>query len=191
MAALIKGRLSDNQTSDRKPVGLPFRLKNSEHLHAFLFPNIQHSTFHHQPKAGGFETTDCLECLQILNILQMAGGSTLKLEIGHCALYQDMVFQGGKRIACFPLVKLLYSYVFPPLAHQHAFPCSHIVESTIHHLRSRWSTLSFKKGASFRKLNFFLALAFLRFFRTQNISMLSLALTYWNQLSTIRRGGWI
>ena len=27
MAALIKGRLSDNQTSDRKPVGLPFRLK--------------------------------------------------------------------------------------------------------------------------------------------------------------------
>ena len=87
MAALIKGRLSDNQTSDRKPVGLPFRLKNSEYLHAFLFPNIQHSTFHHQPKAGGFETTDCLECLQILNILYMAGGSTLKLEIGHCALY--------------------------------------------------------------------------------------------------------
>ena len=27
MAALIKGRLSDNQTSDRKPVGLPFRLQ--------------------------------------------------------------------------------------------------------------------------------------------------------------------
>ena len=28
MAALIKGRLSDNQTSDRKPVGLPFRIKD-------------------------------------------------------------------------------------------------------------------------------------------------------------------
>ena len=55
--------------------------------HAFLCSNIQHSTFHHQPKAGGFETTDCLECLQILNILYMAGRSTLKLEIGHCALY--------------------------------------------------------------------------------------------------------
>ena len=55
--------------------------------HAFLCSNIQHSTFHHQSKAGGFETTDCLECLQILNILYMAGRSTLKLEIGHCALY--------------------------------------------------------------------------------------------------------
>ena len=31
--------------------------------------HIQHSTFHHQPKADGFETTDCLECLQILDIL--------------------------------------------------------------------------------------------------------------------------
>ena len=28
MAALIKGRLSDNQTSDRKPVGLSFRIKD-------------------------------------------------------------------------------------------------------------------------------------------------------------------
>ena len=37
--------------------------------HTFLHTNIQHSTFHHQPTADGFETTDCLECLQILNIL--------------------------------------------------------------------------------------------------------------------------
>ena len=27
--------------------------KNSEHFHAFLSSDIQHSTFHHQPKAGG------------------------------------------------------------------------------------------------------------------------------------------
>ena len=32
----------------------------------------------------GFETTDYLECLQILDILYMAGGSALKLEIGYC-----------------------------------------------------------------------------------------------------------
>ena len=38
-------------------------------------------------QADGFETTDCLECLQILDILNMAGGSAVKLEIGHCALY--------------------------------------------------------------------------------------------------------
>lgn len=42
------------------------------------------------------------------------------------------------------------------------------------------ATLSFKKGALFRKLSFFLALAFLRFFRTQNISRLSFALTTGN-----------
>ena len=33
--------------------GQTFRLKNSEHLHAFPYPNIQNSTFPHQPKAGG------------------------------------------------------------------------------------------------------------------------------------------
>ena len=84
MAALIKGRLSDNRP---EAFAASFQTSEGEHQHAFLFPNIQHSTFPHQPKAGGFETTDCLECLQILNILYMAGGSTLKLEIGHCALY--------------------------------------------------------------------------------------------------------
>ena len=54
-----------------------------------FFPQFKHTAFYFPPfaKANGFETTDCLECLQILNILYMAGGSTLKLEIGHCALY--------------------------------------------------------------------------------------------------------
>ena len=48
MATLIKGRLSDNRP---EACGLPFRLKNSEHLHAFPYPNIQNSTFP-QPQAG-------------------------------------------------------------------------------------------------------------------------------------------
>ena len=52
-------------------------------------PSDSHSGFYFPPfvETNGFETTDCLECLQILNILYMAGGSTLKLEIGHYALY--------------------------------------------------------------------------------------------------------
>ena len=75
-------------------------MSDGTHRHTFQRLNIQHSTFHHQPKAGGppfsperetfcmlsyiptkrillstirqadgFETTDCLECLQILDIL--------------------------------------------------------------------------------------------------------------------------
>ena len=38
-------------------------------LPAFLYLIIEDSTFHHLPEADGFETTDCLECLQILDIL--------------------------------------------------------------------------------------------------------------------------
>ena len=54
-----------------------------------FFPRLKHTAFYFPPfvETNGFETTDCLECLPILNILYMAGGSTLKLEIGHCALY--------------------------------------------------------------------------------------------------------
>ena len=40
-------------------------------------------------------------------------------------------------------------------AHQHVFLYSYKVESTIPHPRSGWSTLSFKKGAPFRKLSFY------------------------------------
>ena len=54
-----------------------------------FFPLFQHTAFYFPPsdESDGFETIFCLECLQILNALHMAGGSTLKLEIGHCALY--------------------------------------------------------------------------------------------------------
>ena len=66
------------------------RFHTAEEVHHIPFiPSDSHSGFYFPPfaKANGFETTDCLECLQILNILYMAGRSTLKLEIGHCALY--------------------------------------------------------------------------------------------------------
>ena len=35
-----------------------------------------------------------------------------------------------------------------------SFLLINIVDSTFHHLRSRWSTLSFKKGASFGDFSF-------------------------------------
>ena len=98
---------------------------------SFLLIHIVDSTFPHQPKAGGFETTDCLECLQILNILYMAGGSTLKLEIGHCALYQDMVFQNGKRVTCFYQLSHGILAVVERQLISHTFPYSNIEESTI------------------------------------------------------------
>ena len=55
IAVLVKGRQTIRwfRRSDQKPVQLPFRLKNSEHLHAFPYPDIEDSTFPHQPKAGG------------------------------------------------------------------------------------------------------------------------------------------
>ena len=47
MAALIKGRLSDNRP---EAFAASFQTSEGEHQHAFLFPNIQHSTFHHSLK---------------------------------------------------------------------------------------------------------------------------------------------
>ena len=60
--------------------------KAEEMQHIPFIPSDSHSGFYFPPfaNANGFETTDCLECLQILNILYMAGGSALKLEIGYC-----------------------------------------------------------------------------------------------------------
>ena len=69
------------EPSDRKPVGLPFRLQreNINMLSYFLTYSILLST-----DFVGFETTACLKCLRVLNFLYMAGRSALKLEIGYC-----------------------------------------------------------------------------------------------------------
>ena len=80
MATLIKGRLSDNRP---EACGASFQTSEREHPQAFLYFSIVESTFHYA-EANGFETTDCLECLQILDVLYMAGRSALKLEIGYC-----------------------------------------------------------------------------------------------------------
>ena len=48
---LLKGRLSDDSDVRPEACGASFQNSEGEHQHAFLFPNIQHSTFH-QPQAG-------------------------------------------------------------------------------------------------------------------------------------------
>ena len=50
-ADLIKGRLSDDSDVRPEAFAASFQTSEGEHQHAFLFPNIQHSTFH-QPQAG-------------------------------------------------------------------------------------------------------------------------------------------
>ena len=54
---------------------LRFR-KVEEVQHSIVIPSDSHSGINYPPfaKADGFETTDCLECLQILDILIYAGG---------------------------------------------------------------------------------------------------------------------
>ena len=71
-----------------------------------FFPQFKHTAFYFPPfvETNGFETTDCLECLQILDVLYMAGRSALKLETGYCVSYLDIVFQNGKRAVCFPFL---------------------------------------------------------------------------------------
>ena len=118
-----------------------FQTSDGAHRHAFLHTNTEESTFPHQPKAGGFETTDCLECLQILDVLYMAGRSALKLEIGYCVPWLAILFQNGKRAACFPFVELLHSYDFWPY-----YSCNlqglHGLENLIRFLLSKDKVLS-------------------------------------------------
>ena len=72
------------QTIRPEACGASFQTSEREHPQAFLYFSIVESTFHYA-EANGFETTDCLECLQILNILYMAGiwqmgATTMKLD---------------------------------------------------------------------------------------------------------------
>ena len=71
-----------------------------------FFPLFQHTAFYFPPsdESDGFETTDCLECRQVLTVLYMAGRSALKLETGNCVSYLDIAFQNGKRFEKFPSV---------------------------------------------------------------------------------------
>ena len=50
--------------------------KVEEVQHSIVIPSDSHSGINYPPfaNANGFETTDCLECLQILDILIYAGG---------------------------------------------------------------------------------------------------------------------
>ena len=53
MAALIKGRLSDNRP---EAFAASFQTSEGEHQHAFLFPNIEDSTFHPADCRGRLQT---------------------------------------------------------------------------------------------------------------------------------------
>ena len=109
MAALIKGRLSDNRP---EAFAASFQTSEGEHQHAFLFPNIQHSTFPHQPKAGGEMTTSCHVCLQILNALHMAGRSALKLENRYYNLYFSNVIPARSFVSQAKLFLSFYILAF-------------------------------------------------------------------------------
>ena len=86
MAALIKGRLSDNRP---EACGASFQTSEGEHQHAFLFPNIQHSTFPHQPKAGG---------------PPLSPERKVFCGLPFSELLYSYVFLGLRTSACFPLL---------------------------------------------------------------------------------------
>lgn len=75
---------SDDQTGSLRG----FLSDGRRKLSAF-FPLFQHIAINYPPsdKSDGFEKIFCLECLQILNALHMAGRSALKLENRYYNMY--------------------------------------------------------------------------------------------------------
>ena len=59
---------------------MPFSYKAKAFRTTAFFPLFQHTAFYFPPsdESDGFETIFCLECLQILNALHMAGGRNNK-----------------------------------------------------------------------------------------------------------------
>ena len=66
VASQRMGQISDGQTSE------------GEHQHASLFPNIQHSTFHHQPRAGGPPLSPERETYSMLLFVQISHSYLLR-----------------------------------------------------------------------------------------------------------------
>ena len=120
---------------------------------------------------------DYLECLPILDILYMAGGSTLKLEIGHCALYQDMVFQNGKRATCFPFGEALAFSRLSTFSSSVCFPL-------LYHIAINYPPSASADGPPFlsrKELHFAifpqLSLAFLRFRKAEEMQHITFILS--------------
>ncbi len=128
--------------------------KNSEHFHAFLSPDIQHSTFPHQPKAGGSP------------FLSRTGNV---LHASHLQGFCILPFH--KRIFHFiPAILMgLHSPMNPgsysPASAQDTHTCE---PSDAHGQQTKFATLpphSFKKGASFFCFSFGKTFASLPFIR--------------------------
>ena len=119
--------------------------KNSEHLHAFPYPNIEDSTFHQTNYCSRLQTIRwfrrsdwksvglpirrkelrTFSCFPLSQHIKMS----LRLMVG--AIPQEL--QGGG--CCTWLLHIKQKYCI----HQHAFLCSNIQHSTFHHLLRRWS----------------------------------------------------
>ena len=101
-----------------------------------FFPTFQHSGFYFPPsaKANGFETTDCLECLQILDILIY--GRRVCCKAGDWTLCTILGYGLPEREIC-------DSFYFPLFK-----------QSGINYPPTSSVPLSFKKGASFLMLSF-------------------------------------
>ena len=115
--------------------------KVEEVQHSIVIPSDSHSGINYPPfaNANGFETTDCLECLQILDIL----------------IYGRRVcFKAGDWTLCTILDIVHYIRIWSSRTENilHAFLHSNIEESTFHHLR--WSpSLSREENVSHASVN--------------------------------------
>ena len=75
MAALIKGRLSDNRP---EAFAASFQTSEGEHQHAFLFPNIQHSTSPtSQRLADSRQRLVSNACKSLMSYIWQAGVATM------------------------------------------------------------------------------------------------------------------
>ena len=92
------------QTSDRKLESFLSDWKNSEHLHAFPYPNIEDSTFHHPPLSPKRETY----------------GMLLFVQLSHSYLLHR-----GKSATCYRYCQALtYSILFSTFFHRRIFRLS-------------------------------------------------------------------
>ena len=102
------------------------------------FPMLQHTAFYFPPfaKANGFETTDCLECLQILN--NLIYGRRVCFKAGDWTLCTILGYGLPERETCciLPVNQLSRAYFLTKWKKCNIvslFLQIHIVESTIHH----------------------------------------------------------
>ena len=112
--------------------------KVEEVQHSIVIPSDSHSGINYPPfaLANGFETTDCLECLQILDILIY--GRRVCFKAGDWTLCTILGYGLPERETCciLPVNQLSRAYFLTKWKKCNIvslFLQIHIVESTIHH----------------------------------------------------------